>query len=538
VRAAVPARVKASGMGVAVKFSLATSLVVAGAMAVFTPVLYRTIAGVLSDEIDEAGIQVVRAMAVVDVGCWKSFHETALEGREEEFAGVAPTFSADQREEMEQFKLRRAANRERAQRIAEGAGTKILDAVILDAREKKVINGRGAIAFEPSGVARKKGGVTIVEGTYDVQGRRTRARLYAMPILDEHGEVAGHAKLALSEEKIGQTLGRLLGLMSAVAVVFVVLGLVVSWFVAQRITRPIAELSRDIDVVARGDLDHDTQPHSSDEIGAVARAFQRMTLSLREARELEQRQAAQAHEMGVARQVQEALFPAELPELEGYECETFIESAGQIGGDYYDVIPLPDGSFLFVLASASGAGVPAALVVTMARSLITSIAEVESSPAAALRRVNRLLAPDLRRGMCVTVLLARLEPASGRVTVANAGHAPLIWIHGEGGSAETVQTDGIALGFDKGPIFDRKIEDRGLDLAPGDRVVMCTRSLFEVRNAEGREIGEGPLLRFMARESAKHSEVFVPMVTHALRRHQGDRPPEQDQALITFKRCP
>lgn len=500
----------------------------------FTPLVYTTVKRVLSDEIDEAGMQAVRAMAAVDYRCWKVLHHTVLEGREAEFAdGKAPRIHHT---EMEEFRQQRDANRARAKSIADAVGTKVLDAVILDRRKTQVINGRGTISLTPIGAEREFDNVTIQRGLYELKGQTTPARTYTMPIRTVGDVHAGFAVVALSEEKIGETLTKLLGLIIVLAIMFIVLGLIISWVVAQRITQPILDLTRDIEIVADGNLKHRTRAHTSDEIGVMASAFDDMTVSLLEAQELERKQASQEHEIGVARQVQEALFPDELASIQGYDCAGHSDLAGAIGGNYYDVLPLEDGTTLLVVASASGAGVPGAMVVTMARSLVKAVSETVSSPAALLRIVNRLLAPDLRRGMYVTMLLVLIDPKENSVRVANAGHPPLLMIPRGGAKAEPVHLDGIALGFDKGPVFDRAMQDTTVELESGDRLVLCTRSLFEVGNEAGEAVGEARLQALFAKESERESPAFVDGIMKTLARFRGDAPLEKDLVLLSIRR--
>ena len=261
-----------------------------------------------------------------------------------------------------------------------------------------------------------------------------------------------------------------------------------------------------------------------------------MTQNLLAAQVLEKKQAAQEHELNVAQEVQQALLPEELPSPEGYDCSATARNVDAIGGNYYDFLTLPDGARMIVLASASGSGIPAALVMTMARSLVQAVMSQVDSPAEALRRVNAFLAPDLRRGMYVSVLLLRLDPVSGQVTFANAGHHPLLCCRRGAQVAEAIHADGIALGFDKGPIFNRTIRDEVFSLDVGDRLMLCTRSMFETLNAGGEEIGEDVLYRVFARESAKNSRVFIPMVMHALEEARQGAAAAEDIALLTVKR--
>jgi serine phosphatase RsbU (regulator of sigma subunit) len=526
--------VRASGLSVAAKFSLATSAVVAVSMVVFTVVLYTVVSSSLSGEIDEAGISAVRAMVATDVSAWKEYEGTVVEGQEET-AGETGQVTLPRGADAEVFRTRRDYNRTRARRIAAAAGTKILDAAVLDPSRKKVLNGSG-ISFQSHGNDRRVGEVQISEGLYRGSQRETRARTYTAPFRDSADRVRGYAILALSEEKIQKTLTKLLLMMGALTLLFIGVGLLSSWLLAQRITQPVAILTQDMESVAKGDLEHRTRAHSTDEIGVLARTFDHMTQSLLAAQGLERDQAAQAHQLELARQVQDALVPDELPAVSDYECASYSRQTENVTSVFYDVLPLDDGDTLLVLVSSSGAGIPGAMVVIMARSLLKALAPVERSPAELLRKVNAKLAPDLRRGMYVTALVARINKGGENVVLANAGHHPLLVCQKGAEEAEPFHSDGIALGFDKGPVFDRTIKDTELQVEPGMRLVMCTRSMFSLRSKEGKEVGERPVYKLLARESPKNSAAFVPLVGHKLDALQVGEEGEGGVAFLTLKR--
>ncbi len=535
-------RNKSSGLGVAAQFSVATAGTVAASLVVFGFILYRILGGILSDEIDATGVQAVRALAVVDAGCWEPFHETALEGRGAESrsaGGLGPvTLAADKKA---QFEKRNALNKARMRQLVAARGTKLLDAVILDPISRKVISGAATIASEPIS-SRAFAEVSIQEGYYLADSghgnqRRTAARIYSADVKDQDGKVAAKAVVALSAEKIGESLSRVLMSLVLLTVVFLGVGIGVSFLVAQRITKPIQQLAEDIETVAAGELEHRTQAHSSDEIGVLARTFDRMTQSLFELQGVEKKQAAQEHQIEVAREVQAALLPEKLPPVPGFECAAVSRVAAKVAGDFYDVSEMAAGAKLLAVVSASGGGVPGAMVVTMARSLLKALAGNESSPAELLRRVNHFLAPDLRRGMYVSALLVRVDPGSGKIVVANAGHHPLLIVKKGATAASPLHSDGIALGFDKGPIFDRTIKDRELELLAGQRLLLCARSLFGVKDAEGREIGEAAVYELFARESARAGEEFVAAVLAELERFRAGAEASDDVTFLTVRRA-
>ena len=533
-------RARSSGLGVAAQFSLAMSGTIAVSLLVFGLILYRNLAGSLSDEIDATGVQAVRALAVVDANCWEPFHETALEGRGADARserGLGPVHM--EKEPKAQFERREPQNRERLRRLIEATGTKLLDVAILDPTMKQVILG-DALSFELV-ATRDFAEVSIQEGVYNanagtVRQKRTKARVYATDVRDEIGRISARAVVALSAEKIEETLHGVLVNMLLLVAVFLGGGVLISWLLSQRITRPIKQLAADIDTVAGGRLEHRTHSHSNDEIGVLARNFDRMTQNLFALQGVLRQQAAAEHQIEVVREVQAALLPEKLPAVAGFECHAAARPAAKVAGDFYDVSEMGGGAKLAAVVSASGSGVAGAMVVTMARSLLKALAGAESSPAELLRRVNRLLAPDLRRGMYVSALLVRIEPATGRIVVANAGHTTLLLCRAGAAAAEPFHSDGIALGFDKGPIFDRTIKDKELELPAGARLLLCTRALFAIKNVDGRELGEESAHRLFAREAGKSGESFVEATLAAIEAYRSDAEVVDDVTFLTLRR--
>jgi len=127
-------------------------------------------------------------------------------------------------------------------------------------------------------------------------------------------------------------------------------------------------------------------------------------------------------ELRVARRIQQAALPAAVPELEGWQISPFYQPAREVGGDFYDFLELKDGRLGLVVGDATGKGVPAALVMASARSMLRAVAQASDSPGDVLRRVNDPLATDIPPNMFVTCFYAILEPESGSLTYANAGH--------------------------------------------------------------------------------------------------------------------
>jgi serine phosphatase RsbU (regulator of sigma subunit)/ketosteroid isomerase-like protein len=201
-------------------------------------------------------------------------------------------------------------------------------------------------------------------------------------------------------------------------------------------------------------------------------------------------------ELQVARSIQQASLPQEVPELEGWHISPFYRPAREVGGDFYDFFKLKDGHLGIVVGDATGKGVPAALVMSSARSMLRAVAQASESPGDVLRRVNDPLATDIPPNMFVTCFYAILEPESGSLTYANAGH-DLPYLHRDG-EAEELRARGMPLGLMPGMGY----EEKEVVLDAGEAALLYSDGLVEAHDPKGEMFGF-PRLRALV---AEHGE--------------------------------
>ena len=151
----------------------------------------------------------------------------------------------------------------------------------------------------------------------------------------------------------------------------------------------------------------------------VAQLARQQQIEARERERIEQ-------ELRVARLIQETLLPKQLPELPGWKLKTHWQPAREVSGDFYDFITFPDGKLGLVIADVTDKGVPAALVMSTTRSVLRTTAERYQSPGKVLALSNNSLCPTMPPNMFVTLTYALLDPASGLLRYANAGHPPML----------------------------------------------------------------------------------------------------------------
>ncbi|MEW6745679.1 MAG: SpoIIE family protein phosphatase [Planctomycetota bacterium] len=529
----VPAR-----RSVTARLALTISGAIAAVMVVFGIVTYSVVSAIMSRQIDEEGVLATRIMALPAYETWRQFAGSPLQGREAEFADkgvpVAP-------EEQEAFLALIKRNRERIDQLFQddqGQPSqlgKLLDAVVVNKERTLVIAGKQAVTMTPT-FSEWLDGVHIQHGLYQRGEESVPSRVYTAPVKNFAGVEAGWVVVTLSEELIQEKLNRLLLYIIFLSLLFLGLGVILSYYLGGRFTAPILALIGDVKAVARGDLDHRTRAQTEDEFGVLALTFDQMTRNLKAAQDAEREHLAQRHQMTVALEIQENLFPKQLPSITGLEIDAYHDAGRAGGGDFYDFLQLKGERMGVMIAASSGRGVPAAMVTSMVRSFLIATAAVFDEPADLLRHVNRLLSPDMRRGLYVTMQLLCLDSSQKRVVIANAGHPALIRCRAATGEVDLVHSEGIALGFDRGPVFDRTLRQVVLDLEEGDRLVLVTPSVFDVANNAGEKLGEARFYGLVAREASRDSSAFVRVVAQALRKYHGSEEFEGSLSFVTLRK--
>lgn len=188
-------------------------------------------------------------------------------------------------------------------------------------------------------------------------------------------------------------------------------------------------------------------------------------------------------ELEVARLIQQNFLPKQLPDLPGWQVSAYYRPAREVGGDFYDVIPLPGGRVGFVIGDVTDKGVPAALVMAATRSVLRATATRLVDPGAVLEVVNEHLVPDMPEKMFVTCLYGVLEPVTGRFRFANAGH-DLPYVKTADGSVE-LRARGMPLGLMTGMAY----EENETVLAPGQSLLLHSDGVVEAHSPEGAMFG-------------------------------------------------
>ncbi|WP_219975805.1 PP2C family protein-serine/threonine phosphatase [Rubrobacter xylanophilus] len=246
-------------------------------------------------------------------------------------------------------------------------------------------------------------------------------------------------------------------------------------------------------------------------------------------RRAEEDRKREAQERSAARVIQEQLLPKELPSLPGWRVAAYYGPAREVGGDFYDFLDLPDGKVAIFTGDVTDKGIPAALVMATTHSILRGDMPGLVSPGAVLEQANDRLYPQIPPHMFVTCLCAVLDPVSGRMVYANAGHN-LPYVATADGVAE-LRAVGMPLGAMPGMTY----EENEAYLAPGDAVLFHSDGLVEAHDPDGEMFGF-PRLRRLVGNSGGGEQLIDECLAELKGFVGGDWKQEDDITLVTLQR--
>jgi serine phosphatase RsbU (regulator of sigma subunit) len=236
-------------------------------------------------------------------------------------------------------------------------------------------------------------------------------------------------------------------------------------------------------------------------------------------------------ELRLARSIQQAFLPKEVPQLEGWQISPLYQPAREVGGDFYDFHPLSGGRLGLVVGDATGKGVPAALVMSTTCGMLRAVSQAShsSSPGEMLRRVNEALVPSIPDNMFVTCFYAILDPTSGSLRYANAGH-DVPYLH-RSGDTEEMRARGMPLGL----MPEMGYEEKEIVLDSGEAAFFYSDGLVEAHNPQGEMFGF-PRLRALVAEHAQKESLEEALLEELYSFVGEGWKQEDDITLLTLRR--
>ena len=237
-------------------------------------------------------------------------------------------------------------------------------------------------------------------------------------------------------------------------------------------------------------------------------------------------------ELKVARRIQHASLPKEVPTLEGWKISPFYRPAREVGGDFYDFHLLPEGRLGVVVGDATGKGVPAALVMASTRSMLRAVTRASNySPGEALEQVNDLLSTDIPANMFVTCFYGVLDPKSGNLGYANAGH-DLPYLRRRSGECEELRARGMPLGL----MPEMSYEEKEIVLDTGEAALFYSDGLVEAHDPKGEMFGFPRLRELVAKHAAEERSLEEALLGELYTFVGEGWEQEDDITLLTLRR--
>ena len=237
-------------------------------------------------------------------------------------------------------------------------------------------------------------------------------------------------------------------------------------------------------------------------------------------------------EVQLARQIQQTFLPNRLPRWEGWEIAARWEPARMVGGDFYDIFRLSRGRLGMAIADVSDKGLAAALYMTVARTLIRAYAQNARTASAVLQRANHPLVADTPHSMYVTAVFSILDPESGELEYANAGHNRPLLLRVKDQSIEELPKGGMAMGV----LARHQLTDYHLTLEPGDCLLFYTDGVTETFSAEGEAYGEERLKNTLRACLGMNVEEVLKKIEQNLADFRDSAPSSDDLTLLAIRR--
>jgi serine phosphatase RsbU (regulator of sigma subunit) len=327
-----------------------------------------------------------------------------------------------------------------------------------------------------------------------------------------------------------------LGIVGSVFIVMYGVALVLGLMLARSITRGVHALSVGTQKLREGDFSHVIKLRSRDQLGDLAASFNLMSRGIQQLMREQAEKERLEEELRIARQIQMSLLPGEgLVSVPGIRIAALCLPAAEVGGDYYDLLPLGPTRMGVLVADVSGKGTSAALYMAELKGLVLSLSRIYDSPARLLCEANRILSANMDARSFVTMTYAVVDTAAQRMRYARAGHNPLIHLQARTGRTAVLAPAGLGLGLDSGDRFEAILEENEVALEPGDFFLFFTDGLSEAMNEGSELFGEGRLRRILEESGSLGSEQLRERILEEVRRFVGDALPHDDMTLVVLK---
>jgi len=340
--------------------------------------------------------------------------------------------------------------------------------------------------------------------------------------------------------RVGQGLLLALFAIGALFLIIQFMALIAGLALAKSITGSVHQLFAGTERVRQGDFIHKIAVKTDDQLGELSVSFNSMTASIEDLLVQAAEKKRLEEELRIAHEIQMSLLPQGPLYMPGLSVTALCVPAREVGGDYYDFLPLDDHRVGVLIADVSGKGTSAALYMAELKGLMLSLSEIHSSPRELLIAANRIIAHHLDARSFITMTYAVVDLRKRIMTYARAGHTPLIYVPGAGIGARDVRIltpDGMVVGLklDNGEMFARLLQEETIALRPGDLYLFFTDGISEAMNAHDDCFGESRLGELVQAHAHLPSAELRERVLREIAAFVGDAPQHDDMTMILLR---
>jgi serine phosphatase RsbU (regulator of sigma subunit) len=334
---------------------------------------------------------------------------------------------------------------------------------------------------------------------------------------------------------MGDVLVIALTVVGSIFLVMYAVAFLLGLLLARSITRSVHALSMGTERLRRGDFGHSIQVKSRDQLGELAESFNLMSRGIRDLLREQAEKERLEEELRIARQIQMSLLPAQGVSLPGLRIAALCLPAAEVGGDYYDLLPLSDTRMGVLVADVSGKGTSAALYMAELKGLVLSLSRIYDSPARLLVEANRILSASMDTRTFITMTYAIVDTAAATMRYARAGHNPIIHLEAGSGRTQVLAPPGLGLGLERGERFGEILEEAVVPLRRDDLFLFFTDGLSEAMNSRAELFGESRLLRIMEGSDGLGEGEIKERILEEIRGFVGGAAQHDDMTLVILK---
>lgn len=308
-----------------------------------------------------------------------------------------------------------------------------------------------------------------------------------------------------------------------------------SLLLARTIVNPITTLIKGAKALGSGDLDSRVHINSGDELETLAGSFNKMADDLQEYMVELQRTTAEKtrliKELEIAKGIQRSFLPEKEPDISGIDIAASNVAATEVGGDFYDFIPIAKDQWGLTIADVAGKGVPAALFMALSRTLVRASTTGNPNVSESIEKANELICADAKTGMFVTLFYAILDAKKKRLRYVNAGHNPPLLLKQQKGNTVLLKAKGIALGV----IENIELEEEEIQLEKGDLITLFTDGVTEAINQKEEQFGQQRLLTLIEENRGLSACEIISKIEAEVTAFSGGQPQFDDITLMIIK---